>query len=171
MRNSHVPLTWMLVQGVLFAGLTMLVTARTGFQRLVPLTGLSFLLVDLPAWARKCSVCLAIMNERWKDELLSKIEAQFEVLANDSLRAISEALTSYSPAIQDHPSPNSIPLNTLSTLPVSSNNHPVDQFHHQTMNQFDEREDFDSFREFLGMDEMQSLWEMFPINLVFDELA
>ncbi|KAL3964903.1 hypothetical protein ACCO45_001907 [Purpureocillium lilacinum] len=87
-------LSWMLVQGVLFAGLTMLVTARTCCHRLAARTGVRFFLVDLPAWSRKCLVCLAIMNERWNEDLLSKLDRQFELLADDTLEVISTQLTS-----------------------------------------------------------------------------
>jgi hypothetical protein len=88
-RNSRVGLSWMLVQGVLFAGLTMLITARTNFHKLLPLTGLRFFLADFPAWVRKCAICLAVMNERWNETLLSTLESRFETLVNDTLRFIS----------------------------------------------------------------------------------
>lgn len=88
-RHSRVGLSWMLVQGVLFAGLTMLITARTNFHKLLPLTGLQFFLADFPAWVRKCAICLAVMNERWNETLLSTLESRFEALTNDTLRFIS----------------------------------------------------------------------------------
>jgi hypothetical protein len=88
-RHSRVELSWMLVQGVLFAGLTMLITARTNFHKLLPLTGLQFFLADFPAWVRKCAICLAVMNERWNETLLSTLESRFETLVNDTLRFIS----------------------------------------------------------------------------------
>lgn len=88
-RHSQVGLSWMLVQGVLFAGLTMLITARTNFHKLLPLTGLQFFLADFPAWVRKCAICLAVMNERWNETLLSTLESRFETLVNDTLRFIS----------------------------------------------------------------------------------
>jgi hypothetical protein len=83
----------MLVQGVLFAGLTMVITARTSYSKLASSTALTLLLVELPAWIRKCSVCLAILSERWGDDLLPKLDAQFELLADNTLRTISAGLT------------------------------------------------------------------------------
>jgi hypothetical protein len=93
-RHSRVGLSWMLVQGVLFAGLTMLITARTNFHKLLPLTGLQFFLADFPAWVRKCAICLAVMNERWHEALLSTLESRFETLVNDTLRFISANILS-----------------------------------------------------------------------------
>lgn len=93
LRNSNVPLSWMLIQGVIFAGLTMLITARTGVSVLTRQTGLQFLLVDLPSWTRKCSICLAIMNERWSEDLIAKLDTQFEALANDTLKMITSSVT------------------------------------------------------------------------------
>jgi hypothetical protein len=78
----------MLIQGVLSAGLTMLISARANFKSLE----WSLLLVDLPAWSRKCSVCLAIMNERWQQDLLSEVETHVEILADETLRFISNGL-------------------------------------------------------------------------------
>jgi hypothetical protein len=92
LRESHVPLTWMLIQGVIFAGLTMLVTVRTNTARLLQHVGASFLFVEVPNWTRKCSMCMAIMNERWSEDLLSRLDAQFEVLASDTIRQCAASL-------------------------------------------------------------------------------
>ncbi|KAH0097549.1 acetamidase, partial [Aureobasidium melanogenum] len=92
-RSSRISLSWMLIQGVLFAGLTMLVTARNNFEKLLPTTGLQFFLADFPAWARKCAICLAIMNERWNEDLLVTLESRFEALVNDTLKFISTNVT------------------------------------------------------------------------------
>lgn len=106
-RHSHVPLSWMLVQGVLFAGLSMLITARTRFQTLSQHAAVRLLLVDLPMWTRRCSICLAVMNERWslnrsrnrsEEDLLSQLERQFEVLAGDTLSLITAAVLGESSA-------------------------------------------------------------------------
>lgn len=94
LKNSDVPTSWMLVQGVLFAGLTMLVTSRTGFMHIPRQISLPLLLVDFPAWTRRCAVCLAVMNERWTHALVTKLAAQFEILADSTLRMISTALLS-----------------------------------------------------------------------------
>ncbi|KAL7917605.1 hypothetical protein ACQKWADRAFT_28474 [Trichoderma austrokoningii] len=88
------PLSWMLVQGVFFAGLTILITVRTGFHQLTSHVEASFLLVDLQSWIRNCSICLTIMNERLQEELLSTLDAQYELLANDTLILISSTITS-----------------------------------------------------------------------------
>ena len=82
----------MLAQGVLFAGLTMLITSRTNFMKIPRQVSLPLLLVDFPAWTRRCAVCLAIMNERWSHTLLAKLTCQFEVLADSTHRIISTAL-------------------------------------------------------------------------------
>lgn len=66
----------------------MLISARAN----VKLLDWSLLLVDLPAWSRKCSVCLAIMNERWQQDLLSELETHVEILADETLRFISNGL-------------------------------------------------------------------------------
>jgi hypothetical protein len=84
----------MLAQGVLFAGLTMIVTSRTNFMKIPHQVSLQLLLVDYPAWTRRCAVCLAIMNERWSHNLLAKLTAQFEVLADSTHRMVSTALLS-----------------------------------------------------------------------------
>ncbi|TDZ22772.1 Protein STB5 [Colletotrichum orbiculare MAFF 240422] len=70
---------------------------KQGFHQLGAHTGWSFMLVDVPAWTRKCSVCLAIVSERWKEDLLLKLEAQFETLANDTLRVVSSAFSTQPP--------------------------------------------------------------------------
>lgn len=94
LRLSNVPLSWMLVQGILFAGLTMLVTARTSYRRLASRAGVPFVLVELAAWSRKCSVCLAVVNERWHEDLLPELGNQFELLTDNTLSVISRELTS-----------------------------------------------------------------------------
>lgn len=92
LRCSNVPLTWMLVQGAVFAGLTMLVTARTSTDELLQRAGLHFFMVDLATATRKCSLCLAIMNERLQDDLLTKIESQFEVIATQTHELLGQHL-------------------------------------------------------------------------------
>ncbi|KAK4074901.1 transcriptional regulator family: Fungal Specific TF [Purpureocillium lilacinum] len=166
---SNVPLSWMLIQGVLFAGLTMLVTAWTCHQRLAARAGLGFLLVDLPAWSRKCSVCFAIVNERWNEDLLSKLDSQFELLTNNTLGVISTALMSHAAAtggtyhdqaqstihFDGHLVPGT--AQPAATLPDGSWNGPID---HLGMNASTFPnigtaalgESFDSFCEVLGID-------------------
>jgi len=94
LKNSDVPTSWMLAQGVLFADLTMIVTSRTNFMKLPRHVALPLLMVDYPAWTRRCAVCLAIMNERWSHTLLAKLTGQLEALADSTHRMISTALLS-----------------------------------------------------------------------------
>ncbi|KAL7941282.1 fungal-specific transcription factor domain-containing protein [Trichoderma barbatum] len=170
LRASNVPLSWMLAQGVLFAGLTMLVTARTGLHRLLPHVGAAFLLVDLHSWTRNCSICLAIMNERLREDLLSKLDSQFELLANDTLRTISTNLTSQATNKSSHTS--EIPTNideaenalrseqTFITNALSSD-----------INFAEDWDYFDLFKEFMGQDPAQTFWDVFPPDLDTDSLA
>jgi hypothetical protein len=94
LKHSDVPTSWMLAQGVLFAGLTMIVTSRTDFMKLPRQVSIPLFLVDYPAWTRRSAVCLAIMNERWSHTLLAKLTGQFEALADSTHRMISTALLS-----------------------------------------------------------------------------
>ncbi|KAH7157958.1 fungal-specific transcription factor domain-containing protein [Dactylonectria estremocensis] len=170
LRRSNVPLSWMLVQGVLFAGLTMLVTARKGFRQLASWAGLPFLLVDFPGWTRKCSICLAIMNERWREDLLSKLEAQFEVLANDSLHIISLGLTSQPTIVPSHQGSDLIQLPDFVAGPAHLNDTLVDQSMEQPSRASDDWEHFnlDIFREFMGLDTVQTFWDMLPADMPSD---
>jgi hypothetical protein len=167
LRKSNVPLTWMLVQGVLFAGLTMLVTARTSFQSLAEHSGLPFLLVELPTWTRKCSICLAIMNERLCEDLLSKLDTQFEALANDTLRLISSTLTArpndgrpaqVNASSRDETSP--LKQAQLPSAPQDSDflveNEPMDLSAGMT----GDLDYIDTFREYLGIDGVQTFWDI-----------
>ncbi|KAH7176399.1 fungal-specific transcription factor domain-containing protein [Dactylonectria macrodidyma] len=170
LRKSNVPLSWMLVQGVLFAGLTMLVTARKGFRQLASWAGVPFLLVDFPAWTRKCSICLAIMNERWREDLLSKLEAQFEVLANDSLHVISSDLTSQPISVPSHQTPGINQLPNVITGPAHLDDVLVDQHVEKVGGASDDWEhlNLDVFREFLGLDTVQTFWDMLPADMSGD---
>lgn len=127
-RSSRISLSWMLIQGVLFAGLTMLVTARTGFKKLLPMTGLHFFVADFPGWARKCAICLAIMNERWKEDLLVTLEARFEALVNDTLRFISTKIAASLTAINK---PTHISISDDQTEPDPTNHQDLDVLHDQ----------------------------------------
>jgi hypothetical protein len=167
LRRSNVPLTWMLVQGVLFAGLTMLVTARTSFRSLAEHSGLPFLLVELPAWTRKCSKCLAIINERWCEDLLSKLDTQFETLANDTLRLISSTLTARSndsrPTQTNHPSRDeSNPLKQahMPSAPHDNNLHVEDEPMDFGADMTSDLDYIDTFREYLGIDGVQTFWDI-----------
>ncbi|KAL5083027.1 hypothetical protein Trisim1_002249 [Trichoderma cf. simile WF8] len=167
LRVTNVPLSWMLVQGVLFAGLTMLVTARTGLRRLLSHVGAPFLLVDLHSWTRNCSICLAIMNERLREDLVSKLDSQFELLANDTLRIISASITSHtidassrSPAFSTNPdvAENALGSDQMFTTDTSDFN----------LNVTEDLNYFDIFKEFMGQDPTQTFWDMFPYELSLD---
>lgn len=110
------PLHWMLVQGVLFAGITMLVTARTNARSLLEHVGASFVLVDIPNYTRRFSACIAVMTDRWDEDLLSKLEAQFENLASETLSHITMMLT----AARDPAVAENVPLPTRSDIDASA---------------------------------------------------
>ena len=93
-RTGNVPLTWMLVQGLLFSGLTLLVVVRAHAVKILNEAGISFLLVDLPKWTRKCSTCLTIMRERWNDGLLENLESQFEAFAENTMEKVATLVVS-----------------------------------------------------------------------------
>nr|UMZ45367.1 hypothetical protein [Paramyrothecium roridum] len=168
LRTSHVPLSWMLVQGVVFAGLTMLITGRKDFRKLAQCAGVAFMLVDFPAWARTCSVCLAIINERWREELISKLETHFEALANDTLRVISLGLTSQ-PPMNSSESIYAAPVDVNSGLPMPTNDLTFDQIDEPLRNNTSSWDQFDTFKDFLGFDETNALWDMFTADTLFDE--
>ena len=156
LRASNVPLTWMLVQGVLFAGLTMLVTARTGSRRLTSAAAMPLLLVELPAWLRKCSVCLAIMNERWSEDLLAKLDRQFEALADDTVRVISTSLTSEvaQSSSMGESSPTLLPYQMDSSYMMGAD--AVTEWTGGASWEY-----LDPFRQVLGMEGVQTFWDVF----------
>ncbi len=169
----------MLVQGVLFAGLTMAITARMSFSRLAPRTTSTLLLVDFPTWTRKCSVCLAIMNERWNDELLSKLDAQFEIIADKTSRIISTGLASLR---EDNSAARS---NISSDAMFAQTGQPGQLVAGGEIEIFDPfsidgsgplisgmsetLEDFDQFRDILNMNVSQSFWDILPQDFGFDD--
>lgn len=151
----------MLVQGVLFAGLTMLITARTGLHQLLSHVEVSFLLVDLPSWIRNCSICLTIMNERLQEELLSKLDSQYELLANDTLRLISSTITSQ-PASSCAESSvfgtnvdNGLELDQGLSIDTS----------YASMSFGEEYDYFDIFKDFMGQELTQTFWNIFPNDM------
>lgn len=91
----------MIVQGALFAGITMLVVTRLYSVQIMAQAGTAFMLVDFPKWTRKCSMCMAILGERWEDGLLENLEAHFEILANDTLERIASPFTNTGAATGD----------------------------------------------------------------------
>ncbi|KAJ4535815.1 hypothetical protein HRR77_007759 [Exophiala dermatitidis] len=165
LRTSNVPLTWMLVQGILFAGLTMLVTARTTVSKLVTHVGASFLLVDFANWTRKCSMCMAIMNERWSEDLVSKLDAQFEVLANDTLKTVAASLTTRNTSTATPQMPELRDDSNLVAMGPLSN---ISQDTVWPDNQ--ESTYMDPFGGLLGFDNGQTFWNIFPSQSGFDFL-
>ncbi|KAK7219719.1 hypothetical protein V2G26_007722 [Clonostachys chloroleuca] len=159
LRTSNVHLSWMLVQGVLFAGLTMVVTAQTSYSQISSNSGHSLLLVDFPAWTRKCSVCLAIMNERWNDDLLFKLDAQFELLADSIQRTISTGLAF--PTTGRSESTHSLGESDRNdgsqpggSLPFASS--------FFDLGMADSWDTMDPFGQILGISGSQSFWDIFP---------
>ena len=164
----------MLIQGVLSAGLTMLISARASFKML----DWSLLVVDLPAWSRKCSVCLAIMNERWQQDLLSELETHVEILADETLRFISNGLAAERvgsgsqeltrvevPANQNtaagsgsfdhHLEPNAYGQDSRVEPGLTGNDSAV------------QWEPLGVFSEFLGADFMDTYWDMQDLDATF----
>jgi hypothetical protein len=156
LQKSGVPLSWMLVQGVLFAGLTMLVTARLSVGIMDVSHDLNLVLVDLPGWARKCSICLAIMNERWDDALLLKMTRQFEAMVDDTIRFVSSALTR-SKSIQEPWQSND--TGSYYESGVGPEHADLDQ----TNGFVDEGSFLDLLEDIVGFDPHQSFWDPFPL--------
>lgn len=171
LKHSDVPTSWMLVQGVLFAGLTMLVTARTSFAKIPRQRSLQLLMVDYPAWTRRCAVCLAVMNERWDNTLLPKLAAQFEILADSTLRIISTTLMSVSVDI----AATQAPSNASGGLVVNAGDE-LDASHGQPSAILDEQalqflETYDSFSELFGTNGTSSFWDFSTQDINMDANA
>ncbi|KAL7893521.1 fungal-specific transcription factor domain-containing protein [Trichoderma sp. SZMC 28014] len=157
LRLSNIPLSWMLVQGVLFAGLTMLITARTGLHQLLSHVEVSFLLVDLQSWVRNCSICLTIMNERLKEELLSKLISQYELLANDTLKLVSSTITSQTASRCTESSVFGTSMDNGLGLDQGLG---IDTSYDMSFGE--EYGYFDIFKDFMGQDLTQTFWNIFP---------
>jgi hypothetical protein len=176
LRTSNVPLSWMLVQGILFAGITMLVTARRGVRKLCSSENMGLLLVDLPAWTRKCSVCLALVNERWEEDLISKLDAQFDALTDGTIKVIAEELTSCSAGttavnVGNADGSTGAQAGSIQSIgdPIMSTSLEDSLLNPMTSGStmgadFDPLSwgEFDAFQEFLGLDTGQTFWDMFP---------
>jgi hypothetical protein len=156
LQKNGVALSWMLVQGVLFAGLTMLVTARLSAGIMDVSHDLTLILVDLPAWSRKCSICLAIMNECWDDALLLKMIRQFETMVDDTVRFLSSALT----RSQLIPKPWQ-PTDITSYYGSGVDAEHAGQDH--TSGLENEGSYLDLLEDIMGFDPHQSFWDPFPL--------
>ena len=177
LRTSHVPISWMLVQGIIFAGITMLITARRGIRKLCSSDNFGFLLVDLPAWTRKCSVCLALVNERWKEDLVCQLDTQFEALADETIKLIARELTSHQTDIARVGNTGEIasarPFITQDTSSsILSDNYcgpPVDLMvaGSAVTEELDSLNwgDFNAFHDFLGIEHNETFWDMFPTDI------
>lgn len=179
LRTSNVPLSWMLVQGILFAGITMLVTARRGIQKLRSTENLGLLLVDLPAWTRKCSVCLALVNERWEEDLILKLDSQFEALADGTIKVIAREITSgqagtstadVGSAIEQttqQPAATQLmgePANPTSSVQFLENSAPAGSAFTEGFDPLSWGE-LDAFQDFLSLDTEQMFGDIFPPGL------
>lgn len=136
----------------------MLITVRTGLHQLLSHVEASFLLIDLQSWIKNCSICLAIMNERLQEELLSKLDSQYELLANDTLKLVSLTMTSQTRNISSGSS--------AFATNIESDLEPEQGLHIDTsysgMSFGEEYDYFDMFREFMGQDPTQTFWNIFP---------
>jgi hypothetical protein len=164
----------MLIQGVLSAGLTMLISARANFKML----DWSLLLVDLPAWSRKCSVCLAIMNERWQQDLLSELETHVEILADETLRFISNGLAAERVGSGSHEvTQMEVPTNQDTVVGNGTFGHPLEPVTDGQASQVElgligtdpavQWEPLGVFSEFLGADFMDTYWDMQDLDTTF----
>ena len=158
LKNSDVPTSWMLAQGVLFAGLTMLVTSRTNFMKIPRQVSLPLLLVDFPAWTRRCAVCLAIMNERWSYTLLAKLTGQLEVLADSTHRMISTVLLEQSTHETQQARHTDTQVDSIFAAESSSFGNPSCVYEQYVP---DFVENYDSFGELFGACGTSSFWD-FP---------
>lgn len=168
LKHSDVPTSWMLVQGVIFAGLTMLVTARTSFVKIPRQRSIQLLMVDYPAWTRKCAVCLAIMNERWDNTLLPKLAAQFEILADSTLRIISNTFMS----VSVDTSANEPPSNTGESSANNASEELNASFGQPSAMLDEEASQFlrtyDSFAELFGTNGSSSFWDFSAQDVSMD---
>lgn len=107
------------------------------------------------------------MNERLREDLVSKLDSQFELLANDTLRIISASITSHtindssrSPAFSTNPdvAENALRSDQMFTADTSDFN----------LNLTEDLNYFDIFKEFMGQDPTQTFWDMFPYELSLD---
>jgi hypothetical protein len=164
----------MLIQGVLSAGLTMLISARANFKML----DWSLLLVDLPAWSRKCSVCLAIMNERWQQDLLSELETHVEILADETLRFISNGLAAERVGSGNQQlTQTDVPANQNAIAGNGSYGHSLEPIADGQASQVEPEltgndsavqwEPLGVFSEFLGADFMDTYWDMQDLDATF----
>lgn len=86
LKSTNVPQSWMLLQGTLLSGITILVTARMNAASLLQRS--DFSLFEVMEWSRKCSLVLTIMSERWSEKSISNLEAKFSLLSTDTLKKL-----------------------------------------------------------------------------------
>lgn len=107
------------------------------------------------------------MNERLREDLVSKLDSQFELLANDTLRIISASITSHtinassrSPAFSANPDVTENALGSDLTFTADTSDF--------NLNLAEDLNYFDIFKEFMGQDPTQTFWDMFPYDLSLD---
>lgn len=150
----------------------MLISARANFKTLE----WNLLLVEVPAWSRKCSVCLAVMNERWKEDLLSDLESHLEILADETFKIISagleaqRAMNDNRQGTMDNETVNVDDPTVRASQPVglnttgSSDPFVSDLFgNNATM----EWEPLNVFSEFLGPDFLDTYWDIQGMDAAF----
>ncbi|KAJ4254509.1 hypothetical protein NW762_010108 [Fusarium torreyae] len=175
LRSSNVPQSWMLIQGILSAGLTMLISARANFSKLE----WALLLVEVPSWSRKCSICLAIMSERWNEDLLYKLESHFEILSDDTFKIISAGLAAGRANDNNNQEVLSMSATTHAQIP-GQGEQVSESMETNTLNQFNTaapdalRNEFTAdwesmgvFGEFLGVDFMDAYWDLYNTDAEF----
>ena len=100
LKSGNIPQSWMLVQGMLLAGLTMIVTAKTNRSLFPDRVGCSVL--NIIEWNRQCSVVLNIMSERWADKTIAASENRFMLVANHTLKQLLNPNGGIPVSIQSH---------------------------------------------------------------------
>lgn len=113
-------------------------------------------------------MCIAIINERWKEDLLSKLDAQFETLASDTLRFIADTVANPKAVLNTIEQPRGP---TVSQGPSVAQNWPapLSATSLQTYNGATQPE-LDPFSEFLGLDNAEMFWNIYPSQSGFDFL-
>ena len=129
--------------------------------------------------SRKCSVCLAIMNERWQQDLLSELETHVEILTDETLRFISSGLA----AERVRSGSREITQAEVSAsqdigMGSGSLGHPLEPVSDGQASQVEpgltgtdptvQWEPLGAFSEFLGADFMDTYWDMQDLEATFD---
>ena len=84
----------MLLQGIILAGVTVLITIQRDPQVLVQQ---QTSVHDVMEWTRRCSLVLAIMSERWQEKSIASLEVHFSALAKYTFKRVIPSLTGSNP--------------------------------------------------------------------------